>query len=158
MPMTPFMPPALYRLIFELAAKHKIATKEVEITIVRKILEEDFDLLCDHSVIGTSKTTGKPFCKECWTRMEIVKAPTIQMSKNKKVIVPGEYRPLSTFLDWERRTKIEAEQGAALKKIEEARQLQEEQEAEEQKQEKQQTPQQKINNPTADDNSGGVKV
>jgi hypothetical protein len=132
--MTPFIPPAMYRFMFELANKHKIATKEVEMTFLRAALEE-FGFACDHMTIGTSKKTGLPFCKDCWTRMEIVKAPTISMSKSKKIVIPGQYRPTSTFLHWERRTKIEAEQSAALRKIEEARQLQEQQQQQQQQQE-----------------------
>jgi hypothetical protein len=125
--MTYFIPQGLFRFILETANEHKLATKEVQITLLRSAAEE-LGFKCDHMEIEHAKSTGLPYCKNCWTRMEEIKAPTMGMSKRggkKIVITPGQYKPLTNFMEWERRTRIEDEHGAALRKIAEVRQRQE---------------------------------
>jgi hypothetical protein len=76
--------------------------------------------------------------------MQVVKTPVFGMdmeTREKKVVKPGVYKSAPSFFEWERRTKLEAEQGAALRKIEEARQLQE-QEVQQQQHPQQQAQQQ----------------
>jgi hypothetical protein len=128
--MTYFIPRGLFRFILETANEHKLSIKEVQISLLRSAAEE-FGFTCDHMEIGYAKSTGLPYCEGCWTRMEEIVSPKMGMSKRggKKVIItPGQYKPLSNFIEWERRTRNEAEQGAALKKMEGARQMMQEEE------------------------------
>jgi hypothetical protein len=92
-----FYPPKLYIALSEVALKHGLSVKEVETVLLRKMCEELIGFKCDHRIIGTSKKTGLPFCKECWTRMEMVKQPVYDYRL--KVKSEGTYKPLPTFLD-----------------------------------------------------------
>jgi len=91
-----FYPPKLYLALSDIALEYGLSVKEVETVFLRKMCQE-FGFKCDHRIIGTSKKTGLPFCKECWTRMEMVKQPVYDYKL--KIKSPGEYRPLPTFLD-----------------------------------------------------------
>jgi hypothetical protein len=104
-----FYPPELFRFLSEIAFKHKLSVKEVETAFLRKQAEA-LRFKCDHLEVGFAQKTGKPYCKGCWTRLEQIKPPTYQ---GKKIVVPGQFKPLKTVLDF-----IEREQ-ADRKRLEE---------------------------------------
>jgi hypothetical protein len=93
-----FYAPKIYTALADIAVKNGLSVKEVETIFLRKMCEEIAGFKCDHRVIGTSKKTGLPFCKECWTRMEMITQP-VYSYKDRKIVKEGTYRPLTTFLD-----------------------------------------------------------
>ena len=96
MTITNRYPPKLYLFLLELANKNgNLAIKEVETLFLRRQAEA-LGFKCDHERMGFSKKTNEPFCKDCWTRMMIIKRPIFQ---GKKTVEDGEYWPVETFLD-----------------------------------------------------------
>jgi hypothetical protein len=91
-----FYPPAIYRFLFDIAFKYKLSIKEVETVFLRRQARE-LSFECFHENVKSAKTDGKPFCKDCWTRLEQSKPPVI--GPDKRIKIPGKYRPLKTFLD-----------------------------------------------------------
>lgn len=79
-----------------MAFENHLSIKEVEITLLRKEMEH-LGFTCDHANVKNAEKTGEPFCKDCWTRLEQIKAPIIDFRGS--VTKSGEYRPLETFLD-----------------------------------------------------------
>jgi hypothetical protein len=111
-----YYPPGIYKFLSDIAFKHHLAIKEVETVFIRRQARE-LGFECFHQDVGFAKTDGKPFCKGCWTRLEQTKPPTVTavpgqgMKKEKRIISPGKYRPLKTFLDEIEEEEQEQEQG-----------------------------------------------
>ena len=94
-------PPGIYRFLLDIASKHDLSTKEVETVFLRR-QARDLGFECFHQKVGLAKSDGKPFCKDCWTRLEQTRPPTFaadSSSKKPHVTSPAKYRPLRTFLD-----------------------------------------------------------
>lgn len=114
-----YLAPGIYAYIFKLARENGLAVKEVE-TI---LLGEQIRLLgftCDHVTIVYPKKKGKnqggkPFCKECWTRMEEIKPATYIYQQG--LVREGEYRPLETFLDRKRKENANAKVAIEQEKL-----------------------------------------
>jgi hypothetical protein len=95
MTISGYVPPAIFRCLLNIGNEQQLAIKEVEWILVRKALEP-FGFKCEHNRVGTSKTTGQPFCKDCYGRLEQVKAPRFQ---GRRIAEAAIYRVLPTFLD-----------------------------------------------------------
>jgi hypothetical protein len=100
-----YLAPGIYAYLFKIAREEGLAVKEVQTVLLREQIGQ-LGFTCEHiSVVYPKKKGkkdgGKPFCKECWTRMEEVKPPTYDYQQ--KLVREGEYRPLETFLDRERK-------------------------------------------------------
>ena len=91
-----FYPRAIYHFLSNLAFENHLSIKEVEIILLRKQIEF-LGFTCDHITVKTAEKTGEPFCKDCWTRLEQIRAPIFDFRG--RVTKPGEYWPLETFLD-----------------------------------------------------------
>jgi hypothetical protein len=113
-----FYPPELYHFLYDIAAKHKLAVKEVE-TVFLRTMAEELGFVCDHLSVGFAKSDGKPYCKGCWTRMEQTKPPVYI---GRQIKVPGQFRPLKTFLTWEKRSRSEEEKNMMNKAKEQQQQ------------------------------------
>jgi hypothetical protein len=99
-----FYPPGLYKFLYDISFKHGIAIKEVETAFLRRQARE-LGFECFHENVEFAKKTGKPYCKSCWTRLEQTKPPKVTevpgqgKKKEMRILSPGKYRPLKTFLD-----------------------------------------------------------
>jgi hypothetical protein len=89
-----YYPPDIFRFLSELAFKHQLSVKEVE-TVMLRTKAEQLGFKCEHSRVGFAKSDRKPYCKSCWARLEVVKAPIGRGGK----LEGGEYKPLPTFLE-----------------------------------------------------------
>jgi hypothetical protein len=96
MTISNYLPPAIYHFILGIAREKHLALKEVELVLLRKVIKE-MGFKCKHEVIGFSKETGLPFCKDCYQRMELVKQPVY--GPGKKIVKEGKYIELATFLE-----------------------------------------------------------
>ncbi|NAL77288.1 hypothetical protein [Nitrososphaera sp. AFS] len=103
-----FIPPAIYRKLLELGNDNELAIKEIEMILIRDALMP-FGFKCSHKRVGVSNTTAKPFCKDCYARLEQVKGPIL---KGKVILEPGVYNELPTFLD-----ELKAKQKEAIKEL-----------------------------------------
>ena len=92
-----YLPPKTYVFLVKIAEENKVAVKEVQRIFLNKVAS-DLGFSCDHLRIGYAKEDPdhKPYCKDCWTRLKMVKAP---MYNGKKIVRQGEFCPLQTFLD-----------------------------------------------------------
>ena len=112
-----------------LAYKHKISVKEVEISYLRFMCKQ-MGFTCNHEDIRWSKPkkpkdrpayakvsaieTSRPFCSNCYTFMQMTKQATYNFQG--KLVNPAEYAPLDNFLDdWEKDQKLQAEFQARTK-------------------------------------------
>jgi len=95
MTISSYIPPLIFESLFSLARKHHLAVKEVEWILVREALKALVGFKCNHERVGASPTTGLPFCKECYSRLDQVKGPIYE---GKKVVEAGTYRELPTFI------------------------------------------------------------
>jgi hypothetical protein len=96
-----FYPPGIYRFLLDIASKHQLSIKEVETVFLRR-QARDLGFECFHQNVGfAKKSDGKPFCKACWTRLEQIRPEKIAIDPNgkKRIVSPGKYKPLKTFLD-----------------------------------------------------------
>jgi hypothetical protein len=91
-----YYPPEIYRFLFDIAFKHDLAIKEVETIFIRRQARE-LGFECLHQNVGFAKKDGKPYCKGCWTRLEQIRPAKIAVDK--RILSPGTYKPLKTFLD-----------------------------------------------------------
>lgn len=92
-----YLPPKTFAFLVKTAEEQDLSVKEVQRIFLNKVAI-DLGFRCDHLKIGFAKEDPdhKPYCKECWNRMKTVKSP---IYRGRKVIEPGEYWPLETFLD-----------------------------------------------------------
>jgi hypothetical protein len=92
-----YLPPKTYAFLVKVAEEHKLSVKEVQRIFLNKVAA-DLGFKCDNTRVGLAKEDPdhKPYCKDCWTRLETVNPPIFN---GRKVVRPGEYRPLETFLD-----------------------------------------------------------
>ena len=90
-----YCPPALYRFLLDMAEDNGLSVKEIQTMFMRKVAQ-DFGFDCAHEDIGVSPKTRKPFCKRCWTRLNM-KHQAIAFKG--KLIKSVEYEPVETFLD-----------------------------------------------------------
>jgi len=105
-----YLAPGIYAFLFKLARDNGLAVKEVQTILLREQIRL-LGFTCDHiSVVYPKKKGrkegGKPFCKECWTRMEEIKPATYNYQQG--LVRVGEYRPLETFLDRKREENTNA--------------------------------------------------
>jgi hypothetical protein len=91
-----YLPPKLYIGLFEFAQKHHLAVKELQTIVFRKFLEEHTGFDCKHENIAFAKSNGLPYCKECWVRLEQVKAPVYIGRTMKK---SGVFKPKPSILE-----------------------------------------------------------
>ena len=103
-----YLAPGIYAFLFNLARDNGLAVKEVETILLRQQIEQ-LGFTCDHTIVvypkkKRRKDGGKPFCKECWTRMEEVRPPTYDYKQN--LVREGEYKTLETFVD--RKLKVDS--------------------------------------------------
>lgn len=92
-----YLPPKTYAFLVQLAEKYKLSVKEVQrILINRQATVLGFS--CDHTRINFAKKDPehKPFCKDCWERMEIVIQSVFD---GNRIIKRRKFLPLETFLD-----------------------------------------------------------
>ena len=97
MTINTYYPPEIFRFLSGIAFQHQLSVKEVETIFLRK-QAETVGFSCRHSKVGFAKSDKKPYCKGCWVRLEQIKPPVYSGSVVK---VPGQFRPLKTFLDRE---------------------------------------------------------
>ena len=92
-----YLPPKIYAFLVKVAEEHRLSVKEVQRIFLNKVAA-DLGFSCDHLRVGLAKEDPdhKPYCKDCWTRLETVKSPVVN---GRKVVRKGEYWPLETFLD-----------------------------------------------------------
>jgi hypothetical protein len=79
----------------KIADETGLSTKEVQRIVLNKTFFA-MGMTCEHRRIGHAKTDGKPYCKDCWTRMNM-KQQAINFKG--KCIKQVEYEPQDTFLD-----------------------------------------------------------
>ena len=86
-----------YAFLVKVAEENKLSVKEIQRIFLNKVAG-DLGFGCEHERIGYAKEDHdhKPYCKDCWTRLKMVKAP---MYNGKKIVRQGEFWPLQTFLD-----------------------------------------------------------
>jgi hypothetical protein len=92
-----YLPPKTYAFLVKIAEENELSVKEVQRIFLNKVAT-DLGFGCEHLRIGFAKEDPdhKPYCKDCWTRLKMVKAP---MYNGKKLVRQGEFWPLETFLD-----------------------------------------------------------
>jgi hypothetical protein len=92
-----YLPPKTYAFLVKVAEEHKLSVKDVQ-RIFLNTIATDLGFSCEHLRIGFAKEDPhhNPYCKDCWTRLKLVKAP---MYNGKKIVRQGEFLPLETFLD-----------------------------------------------------------
>lgn len=92
-----YVPPKTYAFLVKMAEEHGLSTKEVQRILLNKPAS-DLGFRCDHLRIGFAKKDPqhRPFCKDCWSRMESVDETFFDGNRIKK---KRRYRPLETFLD-----------------------------------------------------------
>ena len=92
-----YLPPKTYAFLVKIAEENKLSVKEVQ-RILLNTVSAALGFSCEHLRIGYAKEDPdhKPYCKDCWTRLKMVKAP---MYNGKKIVRQGEFWPLETFLD-----------------------------------------------------------
>jgi hypothetical protein len=92
-----YLPPKTYAFLVKVAEEHKLSVKEVQ-RIFLNTVAADLGFSCEHLRIGFAKEDPhhNPYCKDCWTRLKMVKAA---MYNGKKIVRQGEFWPLETFLD-----------------------------------------------------------
>jgi peptide subunit release factor 1 (eRF1) len=105
-----YLAPGIYAFLFKIARENVLSVKEVETILLRQQIRQ-LGFNCDHMTVVYPKKKGrkdggKPFCKECWTRMEEVKPPAYDYRQN--LVREGKYRPLETFLDRKRKQNSNA--------------------------------------------------
>jgi hypothetical protein len=69
------LPNGLFFAMIDIAKKHDISLREVEITLLRTILKDKYAFVCNHpqDKINISHTSRKSaYCSWCWTRQERV--------------------------------------------------------------------------------------
>jgi hypothetical protein len=101
-----YLAPGIYAFLFKIARENVLAVKEIQTILLRKQIGE-LGFACDHVNVVYPKKKGrqdggKPFCKECWTRMEEVKPPTYDYQQ--RLVREGEYKSLETFMDRQQET------------------------------------------------------
>ena len=96
MTINSYLPYDVYVFLLQLAHEHDLSLKEVELVLLRKVMK-DFGFKCKHKNIGIAKTTGLPFCKGCYQRMQMIRAP--RYNHNRVMVKEGIYEELPTFLD-----------------------------------------------------------
>ena len=101
-----YYPRAIYQFLNDLAFKNNISIKEVETVLLREMIQS-LGFSCQHTSFGTSPKTNKPFCKDCWTRMRVVK-PAIYNYAG-RMTTPPICEPVGTFLTAERELERELE-------------------------------------------------
>lgn len=92
-----YLPPKSYAFLVSIAEKYKLSVKEVQrIFINAQATVMGFN--CEHTRIGYTKKDPqhKPFCKDCWARMESVDRSVFD---GKRITKKREFLPLETFLD-----------------------------------------------------------
>lgn len=94
-----YYPRAIFQFLNDLAFRNNLSIKEVETVLLREQIQS-LGFTCHHTNVGFSKKTNEPFCKDCWTKMKMVKPPTYNFSG--KIINPPICEPLTTFLTAER--------------------------------------------------------
>ena len=93
-------PHEIYRFMFNLAHDNSLAIDEVAFMLLREVLASH-GFVCDHSkTVGFAESTKKPYCKHCYTRLELV---TEKVLFKGKFVVQDEYRPKETFVDIKRK-------------------------------------------------------
>jgi peptide subunit release factor 1 (eRF1) len=97
MTINTYYPPKLFRFLSEMAARHELAVKEVETIFLRK-QAESMGFTCKHSHVGYAKKDKKPYCKDCWVRLEQISAATYNQTK---MVKPGMFKAIKTFVDSE---------------------------------------------------------
>ena len=96
MTINTYYPPKIFRFLSEIAARHELAVREVETIFLRK-QAESMGFTCKHSNVGYAKKDKKPYCKDCWTRLEQISAPTY--NGNGKLVKAASFKTIKTFLD-----------------------------------------------------------
>jgi hypothetical protein len=92
-----YLPPKIYLFLLTYAQKHKLALKEVELIFLRKSLSQ-YGFICNHESIGFAVKTKKPYCKDCYTRLELKQETSLNF-KIHKTIRQTTYHDIETFLD-----------------------------------------------------------
>ena len=86
---------AIYEFFVKISEENKLSVKEVQTMFMRKVAQ-DLGFDCTHDSIGYSPQTKKPFCRRCWTRLNITQQA---MYFKGKLVKSQEYTPVETFLD-----------------------------------------------------------
>jgi hypothetical protein len=87
-------PRRIYHFWEKLAFEHSLSTYELECMFLRECLAKYGEYDCPHANIGFKDK--KPFCKDCYTRLELVQSTGLLHGK---LIRESVYRPIETFID-----------------------------------------------------------
>jgi len=110
--------------MLNLATEKSLAVDEVAFMLLREQCGS-FGFACDHSNVGYSKTDHKPYCKHCYSRLELLQSTGLLKGK---IIRQSEHIPKETFVDLKRKenakkneadieARIEAEVEANTRRI-----------------------------------------
>jgi hypothetical protein len=94
-----YLPPGLWYACVEIAMTHGLALKEVQVTLLRHVLEKEFNFKCTHPEEKV-RIRGKDsiYCTRCWTRLIQIRPRKLD-SSNRMKVTPGVYRAKPTFMD-----------------------------------------------------------
>ena len=72
-----YLPPKIYTFLVKIAEEHKLSVKEVQRIFLTKVAV-DLGFTCDDERIGSAKSDGNPYCKDCWARLrKIIREPYV---------------------------------------------------------------------------------
>ena len=99
-----FMPAGMYRHLVKIAGDNKLSIKELEIMFVRDwCYRTGFKCEHPHDRVAFAKTDKKPYCKECWSRLEKKQEETVR--EGSRLVKRTYFTALETLVD---RLNIEA--------------------------------------------------
>jgi len=107
-------PNEIYLFLLNTAREHSLSYEEVAFMLLREGLAS-IGFICNHSRIGYAKKDKKPYCQDCYCRLEKVEEARIFKGK---ILKETEWRPLETFVDIKRKEdskKFEVENEAKIK-------------------------------------------
>jgi Zn finger protein HypA/HybF involved in hydrogenase expression len=112
-----YIPPGLWYAMVEIAMTNGIAIKEVEVTLIRRILEKDFGFKCDHPEEKVEiKNHDNVYCKMCWSRLEVISMRKMNRLDNGRMsVTPGVYRRKKSFIDLKEEVVAETDPLSSLK-------------------------------------------
>jgi hypothetical protein len=92
-----YLPLGMFRTMLQIAGDNKLSVKEVKIMFLRYWCEQ-FGFKCEHldERIAYAENTHKPYCKDCWRRLEKKESKVFE---NGKLVKKTEYIAIETFLD-----------------------------------------------------------
>jgi hypothetical protein len=104
MPMTNelgYLPIALHKALLRICEPNNLSIKEVAIVLISKMLEDKYEFHCDHKRVREAKDTHRPYCFDCWRRLDEIDVRNKRVKKvNGRLEIAGVvYKESLTFLD-----------------------------------------------------------